>query len=135
MTTETIATSDSSANYDQYIEQVYETHYARLRHYFLRQFGSTSEADVCVEETICRFFVFMKNRRWEEEVEYLPVYLMRIASTLCLAKLEEKKSQCADRLEGNEKKSPFDKIRAEAIQACKERIQFKQFILRPKNCQ
>jgi DNA-directed RNA polymerase specialized sigma24 family protein len=124
-------TINASNDHSTYIKHVYENHYPKLQHYFLRQIGNTSEAHDCVQETICRFFIFMEGRQWEKEAEYMLVYLMRIASTLCLEKLAEKKSQCADNLD-NENNSLFNNIKGEAIQSIKERLQLEQLFQRSK---
>jgi hypothetical protein len=96
------------------------------------QLGDTSEADDCVHETIRRFFFFMEDRNWEAEAEYMNVYLMRIAGLLCSRKLAEKRSRFAGSLVNDGNKSSFNKVRVEAIQTIKERLQFKQFFLRAK---
>jgi DNA-directed RNA polymerase specialized sigma24 family protein len=127
MTTATIKTSRDQS---LYIEQVFENHCPRLRHYFLRQTGNTSLADDCVRETMSRFFIFMKDRDWTEEMEAIPGYLLRIAAILCSEKLTER-SQDPSRPVSHENKSLFNKMTDEAIQTGRERIQYKQFLLRP----
>jgi DNA-directed RNA polymerase specialized sigma24 family protein len=122
----TTATINVSYDHSQYVEQVYDKHSARLKYYFLRQIGDVSEAEDCAQETLCRFFVFIGRRQWEKEVEYIPVYLMRIAGLLCLERLAEKKSQCADSVDEHERSSLPDKIRDDAIRSIKERLQLKQ---------
>lgn len=126
------AAVSTSNDHSEYIEQVYEDHRAGLRHYFLRQAGNVSEADDYVQETIRRFFVFMADRDWEAEGEYILVYLMRIAGVLCLEKLSKKRSQCTYNRDGSENKRLFNEIRDEASQTSKERIEFKQFFLSSK---
>lgn len=74
----------------QRVGQVYGKYYPRLKRYFLRQLGDPSEADDCVRETVYRFFDFMRRRRWEEEAEYVPVYLMRTACIVCSENLSRK---------------------------------------------
>lgn len=127
-----IETINASEDHNHYVGQVYEEHYGRLLHYFLVQIGDTSEADNCVHETIRRLFFFMENRDWEAEAEYINVYLMRIAGLLCTRKLAEKRSQGALSLADNGNKSSFNKIRDEVLQTIKERLQFKQFFVKPK---
>jgi hypothetical protein len=122
-----ITNINASEEQSQYIGQVYQEHYARLRHYFLTQLGNTSEADDCVQETIRHLFFFMEERCWEAEAEYIPVYLMRIAGLLCSRKLAEKRLQSANNLDGNESNSLFDKVRIAVIRTMKERIEFKGF--------
>jgi DNA-directed RNA polymerase specialized sigma24 family protein len=82
-----------SEAHSQYIGQVTQEHYARLRHYFLIQLGDASEADECVEETMRHFFFFMEERQWEEETEYISDYLMKIAGLLWSRKVIEKRSR------------------------------------------
>ena len=60
----------------------------------------------------------MEDRCWETDVEYLSVYLMRIAGSICSRKLAERKRQ-----------SKFDKFRNGVVQAIKERKDFKQLFL------
>src|SRR3712207_6704930 len=117
-----LATSDCG-NQSRHIEQVYDKHAARLQYYFLRQIGDILEADACVQETICRLFDFMEGRRWEEEEEYIRVYLMRIACAVCIQKLAEKASGRTGTHESRQNRvSPFDRLREDALQAIKERL-------------
>jgi DNA-directed RNA polymerase specialized sigma24 family protein len=116
----TIASINASEDQNQYVAQVYEEQYARLRRYFLVQLGDSSEADDCVHETMRRLFFFMEERNWEAEAEYIPVYLMRIAGLVCSRKLSEKRSQSA-----------FHKVKLMAIQAIKERMESMKTFLRP----
>src|SRR5437016_5225667 len=104
-----IATINASEDHSQYVGQVYQEHYARLRHYFLIQLGNASEADDCVHETLRRLFFFMEERDWEAEAEYIFVYLMRIAGGICSKKLGEKGPQRTSGL-GNMHNSLFNKI-------------------------
>jgi DNA-directed RNA polymerase specialized sigma24 family protein len=126
-----IATINASEEHNQYIGQVYQEHYATLRHYFQTQLDDNSEADDCVHETIRRFFFFMEDRHWETEAEYISVYLKRIAGLLCTRKLVEKKAHHMSGLEHNEHHGLFSKIRTEAIRTIKERIEFRQSLLSP----
>jgi DNA-directed RNA polymerase specialized sigma24 family protein len=120
----TIAAINTSDNFSQYVEQVYEKYYSRLQYYFLRQLGNLSEAEACVQDTIYRCFVFMQALRPEEQVDCMNVYLMRIASGLCLQKLVEKRWQRVDKFdEDNDQNSMFNKIRDESIKSMKERLQ------------
>src|ERR1041384_5697363 len=126
-----IAVINSNDDHSRYIEQIYEEYYAKLQKYFLTQLGDVSEAHDSVQETIRRFFFFMEERHWEAEAEFIPVYLMRIAGLLCSRRLAEKRSQ-AHIVDGNENNSFFNRIRTQTIQTIKERIQFKQLFLSPK---
>lgn len=110
----TIATINASEDQSQYVGQVYQEQYARLRRYFLTQLGDGDEADKCVHETLRRLFFFMEDRDWEAEAEYVPVYLMRIAGFLCSRKLGEKRAQRAAGVAGGGE-SLFNKIRAEVF--------------------
>jgi hypothetical protein len=125
----TIAIINANEDQNQYIGQIHEQYYAKLRHYFLIQISDASEADDCAQETICRFFYFMEDRHWETEAEYIDVYLMRIAGFLCSRKLAKKRSPSAVNPESDEIKSLFNKIRAKAINTCQKMIQLKQFLL------
>jgi DNA-directed RNA polymerase specialized sigma24 family protein len=127
----TINAGSFCEDHSQYIGQVYREHYARLHHYFLIQLGDASEADEGVHETIGHLFFFMEERQWEEEAEYIFVYLMRIAGFLCSRKLTEKRSQRSASLDENENNSLFNKVRTGAIRTIKERIEFGKFLLRP----
>lgn len=126
-----LANFNVSEDHSQYVGQVYQEHYARLRHYFLSQLGDVCEAESCVHETFRRFFFFMEEREWEAEAEYFFVYLMRIAGLLCSRKLGEMRSQHAADLNGNGRNSLFNKVRAEAAGVMKERSESIRFILRP----
>jgi DNA-directed RNA polymerase specialized sigma24 family protein len=126
----TITTINASEDQSQYVWQIYQEHYARLQHYFLIQLGNDSEAEDCVHETMRRFFFFMEGRSWEAEAEYIFVYLMRIAGLLCSRKLGEKRAQRLTDLGHNRHHSLFNKIRTEAIETMKERIDFMRSILR-----
>ena len=107
----------------RYIEQVFDKHYARLQIHFLRQFGNLSEADDCVEETICRFFIFMEGHGWEEEANDIHVHLLRIACNLCLQKLRAKRSHSVSAFDLNRYQSgSFNKIRDESIQSIEKRL-------------
>jgi len=128
----TIATIDANEDHSQYIGEVYEEYYGQLRQYFMKQIGNTTEVDNCVQETIRLLFIFMQDRSWEVEVEFIYVYLMRIAGLLCSRKLAENMSQRRDSFDNNESNNALNKIRTEARQALKECIQFKQFCLKPK---
>lgn len=115
-----------SEDHIQYIGQIYQKYYARLRHYFLIQLGDVSEADKCVHETIRLFFFFMEERQWreEEEAEYISVYLMRIAGPLCSRKLIEKRSRRIVSF------GLLNKIRTEVTKIIKRRIDFIRLVLR-----
>lgn len=126
-----LANFNVSEDHSQYVGQVYQKYYARLRHYFLTQLGDVREAEGCVNETFRRFFFFMEEREWEAEAEYIFVYLMRIAGLLCSRKLGEMRSQRAARLYGNGRNSLFDKVRAEVAGVMKGRSEFIRSILRP----
>lgn len=128
MTLETIKASEDQS---QYIAQVYQQHYARLQRYFLTQLGNVTEAEECIHETINRLFFFMEERDWESEAEYIPVYLMRIAGLLCSRKLSEKRSGGPSELGHGGRRGLFNKIRVEAREAMKERIDFIRSVLRP----
>lgn len=110
----TIATIEASEDQCQYLGQVYQEQYPKLRHYFARQLGDGPEADECARETIRRLFFFMEDRDWEAEAEYVPVYLMRIAGLLCSRKLRDRS---AAGLLGKERGGFFDRIGAEAVAA------------------
>lgn len=118
------ATINVSEEHSQHVGQVYQEHYARLRHYFLTQLGAASEAEDCVRETIRHFFFFMEDRLWE--AEYISVYLMRIAGLICSRKLAEKRLRSANGLKENENRGRFNKIRTQAVRTIKERIEFRQ---------
>lgn len=126
----TIVTINTSEDHSQYIAQIYQEHYARLRHYFRTQLGDKPDADACVHETIRRFFFFMEDRCWEADVEYFAVYLMRIAGLLCSRKLAEKMAQSTN---GDERQNNgvFDGIKTTTHEIIKQRIDFKGFLLSP----
>lgn len=126
-----LANFNVSEDHSQYVGQVYQKHYARLRHYFLTQLGDVREAEGCVNETFRHLFFFMEDRDWEAEAEYIFVYLMRIAGLLCSRKLGEMRSQHAAELYGNGRNSLFNKVRAEVAGVMKERSEFIRSILRP----
>jgi DNA-directed RNA polymerase specialized sigma24 family protein len=128
----TIATINASEEHSQYIGQVYQKHYARLRHYFLTQLNSASEADDCVQETFRRFFFFMEDRCWEADAKYIHIYLMRIAGLLCSRKLSETRAPHATKADNSRRNSLFNKVRAEAAGVMKERGEFIRSILRPR---
>ena len=117
---------DSVGDHSQYVEQVYEKHHARLLRYFRVQFGHPSEAEEYVQETICRFFLFMRGRCWENEVEYIPGYLIRLAGIFCMEKLAEKNSQAVDSLDDSNHLDGFNKIKDMAIHSIKEHLRIPQ---------
>jgi hypothetical protein len=127
----TITTIDADEDHSQYVGQVYQEHYPRLRHYFLVQLGDPSEADDLVQETMRHFFFFMEDRHWEGEAEYVPAHLMKIAGLLCSRKLAEKRSRRAADLGDIESNGLLNKIRAEAVRTIKERMEFKRVVLSP----
>lgn len=114
----TIATISSSEEDSQYVGLVYEEHYTKLRHYFLMLLGNASEAEACLQETFRHFFFFMEDRCWATDVEYMPVYIMRIAGSICSRKLAAR-----------ERQSKLDKFRNSVIQAIKELKKLKQLFL------
>jgi hypothetical protein len=125
-----ISTGSVSEEHSQYIGQIYQEHYPRLRHYFLMQLGDASEADECIHETIRLFFFFMEERQWEEEkAEYISVYLMRIAGLLCSRKLIEKRSQRIVSFD-DQNNSLSNKIRTEVTEIIKKHIDFIRLVLR-----
>lgn len=128
----TITNINTSEDQSQYIGQVYQEYYAKLRHYFLTQLGDEAIADDCVQETMRRFFFFMEDRNWEAEAEYVSVYLMRIAGFIYSRKLAEKTRKHAQRLD-DETNRLFPNLRDLAVQVMKERVEFMQFVLRPIN--
>ena len=77
-------------DYSGRVAQVCEKHYARLRHYFLTQLGSASEADHCARETIYRFFIFAGSRRWEELAEHVPGCVRHVQERLRLGRRPRK---------------------------------------------
>jgi DNA-directed RNA polymerase specialized sigma24 family protein len=127
----TIATVNASEDQSQYVGQVYQQEYARLEHYCRTQLGDTPEAEACVHETIRRFFFFMEERDWEAEAEIIPVYLIRIAGLICSRKLGEKRLRRSARPECNTRRGLFNKIRTEAAETMKERIELVKSALRP----
>jgi hypothetical protein len=86
-----ITTINVSEEQSQYVGQVYEEHYARLRRYFQLQLSDTPEADAGVQETLRHFFFFMEDRCWEAEAEFIDVYIMRIAGAVCSRRLARKR--------------------------------------------
>lgn len=128
-----LAIINAGEDQSPYVPQVYQQHYARLRHYFLSQLGNTLESEDCVHETISRFFFFMEERDWEAEAEYIPVYLMRIAGLLCSRKLSEKRSQRSTALGHDGHRGLFDKIREEALKTMKERMRLIRSVLSPSD--
>lgn len=124
----TIADIDASDDQCQYVGQVYEEQYARLRRYFLRQLGDGPEADECARETVRRLFFFMEDRDWEAESEYIPVYIMRIAGLLCSRRLRERGSRRPG--EGGHD-GFFNGIGAVAVAAVMERVGLARLLLRP----
>jgi hypothetical protein len=92
-----VADIKASEEQSQYVGQVYQEHYARLRDYFLPQLGDASEADACIEETFNLLFFFMEDRPWEAEAEYIPSHLMKIAGLLCSKRLAAKGARRAGR--------------------------------------
>jgi hypothetical protein len=126
-----ISTINAGEEHSQYFGQVYQEHYAGLRHYFLTHLGNASEADACVQETINYLFFFMEDRCWETDVENVPVYLMRIAGgLLCSKKLDGKTVYHKNSLGDNVPNGLFAKIRNEVIQPIKARIEFMWLFLR-----
>lgn len=124
-----IAIIDVGEEHSQYVGQVYQEHYGKLHHYFLALLGDASEADACVQETIRRFFFFMEDRCWESDMEYMPVYLMRIAGMICSKKLAGKQAR-RKRLGDNKVLGLFDKIRIEIAQFINEHITYSPHYLR-----
>ncbi len=125
--------ADINAGEDQsrYVGEMYQQHGARLRRYFLTQLGDAAEADACVGETLSRLFFFMEERDWEAEAEYVPVYLMRIAGLLCSRKLGERRAGRPAAPAQPGRRGLFNKIRAEAAEAMRERAGFIKSVLRP----
>jgi DNA-directed RNA polymerase specialized sigma24 family protein len=126
----TIATINASEDQSQYVAEVYQRHYERLKRYFLTQLGDASQADDCVHETVRHLFFFMEDRDWEAEAEYIFVYLMRIAGSICSKRLGELGPRRTDGL-NNVRDSLFNKVRTEAIATMKERVEFIRAVLRP----
>jgi hypothetical protein len=112
-----------------YVARVYQEQYARLRHYFQIQLGDNPEVERCIQETMRSLFFFMKDRDWEAEAEYIPVYVMRIAGQLCSKRLGEKRSRRAAGLRGKSR-GMFNKVRAEVIRTIRERIELMKVFLR-----
>ncbi|HEX8146543.1 MAG TPA: hypothetical protein VF591_04990 [Pyrinomonadaceae bacterium] len=120
-----MATSNVGDDYGARVGQVCDEHYARLRHYFLTQLGSAPEADYCVRETIYRFFVFARGRRWEELAEHVPGCVMRTAALLCSEKLEERR-RLADARRDDDSENALRGMAEEAARAVQERLRFRQ---------
>jgi hypothetical protein len=78
----TAATTDERGARAGHIDEEYGP---RLRQYFLRQLGSTREADECVRETVRRISVLA-----EDETARVLARVMRAAAALCAERLEEK---------------------------------------------
>jgi hypothetical protein len=76
-----------------------------------------------------RFFFFMKDRDWEAEAEYIPVYVMRIAGQLCSKRLGEKRSRRAAGLCGKSR-GMFNQVRVEGTRTIRERIELMKVFLR-----
>lgn len=127
----TIATINATEEQSQYIGQVYQDYSARLRDYFLPQLGNVSETDEYVEKTLRQFFFFMENRCWELETEYIPVYLMRIAGSLCSKRLAEKSMQRSNTLSRAQNSRLFRKVKNEALRITDEIAEFGQLFLKP----
>lgn len=127
----TVQTVNAGEDQTQYVAQIYQEQYARLLRYFLRQLGNAAEAEACVQETIRRLFYFMEDRDWESESEYVPVYLMRIAGLVCSRKLREGRSKLQERFDRNAGRGLLNRIRTEAVETVKERIEFVRRILSP----
>lgn len=118
-----MAIFNASEEHSQYVGQIYQRHYTGLRHYFLMQLGDASEADACVEETISRFFFFMEDRCWEADMEYIPVYIMRIAGFLCSKKLAARRALRKNRLGWRKVVGRLNKIMREVVRPIKERAE------------
>jgi hypothetical protein len=80
------ATNDAREDHSRHGGQIHQEYYAGLHYYFLSQSGDASEADGRANETISRFFVFMKGRCWEAEAKHFPKYMLDIAGQLCSEK-------------------------------------------------
>mgnify|MGYP001143766971 CR=1 FL=1 len=93
--------------------QFYQEHYARLRHYFLMQLGDTSEANDCTQETLRYFFFFMEDRCWAREAQHIPVYLMRLAGSVCTSRLAERGARRKKRHGLQKARGLFGKLRNE----------------------
>lgn len=111
--------------HSQHIGRVYQENYARLHSYFKAQLGDTLEAEGCVQETVRRLFVFMEDRSWEEDAEYVPVYLMRIAGALLCAN-----RVAAGTVGGERAVSLSGKIKNELIQPFTARLEFVRLFMR-----
>jgi DNA-directed RNA polymerase specialized sigma24 family protein len=126
-----VAAINGVEEHSRHIGQIYQENYARLRHYFQAQLRDAAEADACVHETIRRFFFFMEDRCWEEDDEYVPVYLMRIAGgLLCSKKLAAETLRRRSWLRGDKAGDLFCKIRNEVFRPAKERLESVQLFLR-----
>jgi hypothetical protein len=109
--------------------QVYLENHSRLKRYFLSQLGDGPEVDDCIEETMRHFSFFMEDHDWEVGTEYIPIHLMVIAGGVCTRTLGEKRTS-SSAVFGNESHSLFNKVRAEATRAIKERIELMKLFLR-----
>lgn len=126
-----VAVINGVEEHSRHIGQVYQEHYARLRHYFQAQLRGAAEADACVHETIRRFFIFMEDRCWEEDEEYVPIYLMRIAGgLLCSKKSAAAALRRRSGLCGGKAGHLFCKIRNEVFRPAKELLASVQLFLR-----
>lgn len=121
------ATMNVDHDLERYIDQVYEKQHAGLLRYFRVQLGNISEAEDCVQETIYRFFLFMKGRCWDKEMEYISVRLMKRAGILCMEKLREKQPQSMHSLDDSKSPDSFNEIKAAAINSIKERLRVSEF--------
>lgn len=118
-----MAVGNVGDDYMRRVAQVCETHYARLRHYFMTQLGGAPEADRCARETVYRFFV-SAGGRWEEVAEHVPACLMRTAAVLCREQLEERRRLARARKADDE--SALRRMAEEATRAVQERLRFGQ---------
>jgi DNA-directed RNA polymerase specialized sigma24 family protein len=125
-----MAIINASEEHSQYVGQIYQQHYARLRNYFLTLLGDTAEADACVQDTIRFFFFFMEDRCWEADAEYVSVYLMRIAGGLCSKKLAGRRALHKNWLGWREVAGLLNKIRRRVAQPIKERAESIRLFLR-----
>lgn len=114
--------------HSQYVGQIYQEHYARLRNYFLTQLGDASEADACLQETFNLFFFFMEDRCWEAEAEYLPAHLMKIAGLLCSKKLAAKGTRRKHRFGDGVRDSLLGKLGSGVVQAVRECVALGQLL-------
>lgn len=127
----TTATNNVKDDRHQQVARVFDKYHDTLQHYFLVWLDDIHEAEACVLETIGRFFDSLKGRQWEQEIDYIQSYLMRIAFSLCAQKLAEKKAQATAGFDVNEHQHGSSKpIRDESNRALEERLRLKQFCLR-----